>query len=171
MLVPGSTVIVSDSSVLINFLRIDRMDLIRAVSYEFLVTEHVAEEINDGYADQIERFGQSIDDGTLCQVTLTSEEELETFAELAASGRIGVGECSAIACAACRDHALAIDDRRAITQAHQVSNDLPIVRTEHLMVAMISEGLLTVEEADQIKDDWSQNHRFTLTFGSFQDLL
>jgi hypothetical protein len=147
------------------------MDLIAALPYDFLVTDHVAEEIGNGFEDQIERFNQAVAAGTLTQVALTSEDELEAFAQLTDSGRFGVGECSAIACVVCRGHALAIDDRRATTQAHQASNDLEVVRTEDLVVAMISEGLLTVDEADQMKDDWSQNHRFTLTFGSFQELL
>ena len=171
MLVPSSTIVVSDASVLINFLRIDRMDLLAALPYAFLATNHVGAEITDSYADQLERYDAALADGTVVEVALTSEEELELFAELTTSGRLGVGECSAIACAICREHALAMDDRRAISQANRSSAELPIVRTEHLVVEMIMLGLLTVEEADAIKDDWSNNHRFTLAFESFEELL
>ena len=64
-----------------------------------------------------------------------------------------------------------MDDRRAITQASKSSGELPIIRTEDLIVDMIKLELLTVEEADAIKDDWSNKHRFTLAFDSFGELL
>ncbi len=43
---------VADSSVLINFLRIDRMDLLGRMSARFLVTEVVLEEIRAGTEKQ-----------------------------------------------------------------------------------------------------------------------
>lgn len=170
MLEAASSIVVADTSVLVNFLRIDRMDLIGDLSHEFLATDHVAVEISKGYPDQITRYQDSIDSGVLAQVSLDSQAELQTFADLSKSGRIGTGECSAIACAVCRQHVLAIDDRRAMTQARQVQKDISIVKTSDLVVAMINESLLTVEHADAIKTDWSRNHRFTLTFESFSEL-
>ena len=41
----SSTVIALDTSVLINFLCIDRMDLIARYSHQFIVTDHVAAEV------------------------------------------------------------------------------------------------------------------------------
>ena len=46
-----STVVVTDASVLVNFLRIDRMDLIAGHSHAFIVTDHVADEVSDRYPD------------------------------------------------------------------------------------------------------------------------
>ena len=43
--------IVADTSVLINFLRVDRMDLIARHSHRFLVTDHVAAEVTDFYGE------------------------------------------------------------------------------------------------------------------------
>lgn len=45
-------IVVADTSVLVNFLRIDRMDLIGAHPASFIVTDHVAIEIADTYPDQ-----------------------------------------------------------------------------------------------------------------------
>ena len=42
-----STVFVTDASLLVNFLRIDRMDLIAGHSHAFIVTDHVAGEVSD----------------------------------------------------------------------------------------------------------------------------
>lgn len=171
MVVPVSSVVVSDTSVLVNFLRIDRMDLLGALPYALLATNHVGAEITDSYPDQLKRYEAALANGIIVEVSLTSDEELELFAKLSSSGRLGMGECSAIACAICRGHTLAIDDRPAITQARRTSRALPIVRTECLVTEMIRAGLLTIIEADKIKDDWSTNHRFTLTISSFEELL
>ena len=52
----SGSILVSDASVLINFLRIDRMDSIAAVSCEFMVTDHVADEISEVYPEQQVRY-------------------------------------------------------------------------------------------------------------------
>ena len=87
----SGSMLVSDASVLINFLRIDRMDLIAAVSYEFMATDHVADEISDIYPEQQVRYQAALDRGAVAQVSLTDLDELELFAMLAASGRLGKG--------------------------------------------------------------------------------
>ena len=46
-----------------------------------------------------------------------------------------------------------------------------IERWYDLTVQMIVEGLLSVEEADAIKNDWATNHRFRLTIASLGDLF
>lgn len=171
MIEPGSALIVSDTSVLINFLRIDRMDLIAALPFDIVATSHVAEEILDIYVEQDERYRQAIAAGTIREINLTDEDELQLFAELSATQRIGIGECSAIACAACRGYPLAIDDRQATTQARETEETLVIVGTKDLIVEMIKRGLLTIQDANEIKEEWKQNHRFTLTFESFADQL
>ena len=57
---------------------------------------------------------------------------------------------------------LAIDDRQAIVQARRTDQSLRILTTQDLMTSMIDEGLLGIEEADHIKDDWAARHRFRL---------
>ena len=44
--------VVTEASVLVNFLRIDRMDLIAGHSHAFIVTDHVADEVSDRYPHQ-----------------------------------------------------------------------------------------------------------------------
>lgn len=165
------SIIVSDTSVLINFLRIDRIDLLADLSHDFIVTDHVADEITDHYADQRTRFEAARAAGIFQQAAVTDPAEVELFGRLAASGRLGAGECSAIALAVHQGHVLAIDDRRASNQAHRISQDLQILTTQSLMVSMIQENLLDVAQADAIKDEWANHHRFRLTIHSFADLL
>ena len=66
-----STVVVTDASVLVNFLRIDRMALIAGHSHAFIVTDHVADEVSDRYPDQQQRFAAAIDAGALSRQSVT----------------------------------------------------------------------------------------------------
>ena len=164
-------IIVTDTSVLINFLRIDRMDLIAGHSHDFLATDHVAAEVSDRYPDQQKRFAEALDAGVISETRVTMPEELQLFGSLLATGRLGSGECSAIALAVHRGYILAMDDRLAIRHAHEADAGLHILATQDLMVSMIREGLLEVEEADRIKRDWATRHRFRLKLGSFRELI
>ena len=167
----SSIVIVADASVLINFLRIDRMDLIARHSHRFLVTDHVAAEVTDFYPDQRTRLDGALQAGVLQQVSVDDRREVALFGALAASGRLGAGERSAIALAICRDYTLAIDDRRAMKQAREESSTLRILTTRDLVVTMIRENLLGVSEADGLKEAWAEHHQFRLPIESFSDLI
>ena len=95
-------IIVTDTSVLINFLRIDRTDLIAGHSHDVLATDHVAAEISDRYPDQQQRFAAALDAGIISETRVTAPEALQHFGTLFATGRLGAGECSAIALAVLR---------------------------------------------------------------------
>ena len=164
-------IIVTDASVLINFLRIDRIDLIAGHSHVFLATDHVADEVSDRYPDQQRRFASAVDSGALTLVPVAAADELRLFASLSATGRLGAGECSAIAVAVLRGYTLAIDDRVADRLARRLAPALHIVTTQDVVVSMIHQDLLEVEEADRIKLEWSDRHRFRLKLDSFGDLL
>ena len=163
-------IIVTDASVLMNVLRIDRMDLIAGHSHDFVVTDHVAAEISDQYPEQQRRFADAIDAGAVLQTSITNPEELSLFASLSSSGRLGAGECAAIAVAVHRRHTLAIDDRQATTQARRTDRTLRILTTQDLIISMIGEALLDISEADRIKDEWAAEHRFRLKLNSFRDI-
>lgn len=165
------TTVVIDASVLINFLRVNRMDLIAGHSHDFVVTDHVAAEISSRYPDQRQRFASAINTGAIFQVSITNPREITVFGSLSEARRLGAGECSAIAMAVCRQHILAIDDRRATTQARRTDQTLQILNTQDLMVSMIGENLLNIPEADGIKNDWAVQHRFRLMIQSFRDLV
>jgi predicted nucleic acid-binding protein len=100
---------------------------------------------------------------------------VELFLRLAANGRLGAGERSAIAVALNRKCALAIDDsramQRAIVEAMIAGNPLLIVRTQDIVVELIRNGVISVDAADAILVDWATNHRFRLKIASFQDVL
>lgn len=164
-------VIVTDTSVLINFLKIERLDLLAKCSLDFFITEHVRNEITEDYPEQLERFEHALKHSMLKEITVSESAELEIFSKLMENRKLGVGECSAIAVATHRNYLLAIDDNLAIKFALSFIASSKILRTQDLMIKMIHENLLDVLEADIILNDWSDLHRFRLKIDSFQDLL
>jgi predicted nucleic acid-binding protein len=168
-------IVVADTSVLINFLRIDRMDLIAAHPASFIATDHVAAEIADTYPEQQARYAAALNAAQITEQRIDDPAELELFLRLAAKGRLGAGERAAIAVALTRGGALAIDDsraiRRALEEAGFAGTPLTILRTQDIVVQIIRDGALTIEAADAIRDDWANNHRFKLKIASFADLL
>jgi predicted nucleic acid-binding protein len=164
--------VVLDTSVLINFIRIGRLDLLRDhPDYNFIVTDHVRAEIKAYYPQQLAALNAAIADGTLSEIAVTDLAELSDFAQLSALKVLGAGECSAIAVAKNRSLPLAIDDVRAQKKAKAFCSSLTFLDTVAIVVSLIQKGLLTVAEADAIKADWETNHRFTLKFQSFADII
>ncbi len=102
---------------------------------------------------------------------MDGEDEIILYGELLKEHRLGSGECSAIACAIKRKYILAIDDVRAIKKAMQTDADLEIVSTEDIMVKLIQENVITVSDADTIKQTWEVNFKFALKFRSFKEII
>lgn len=166
-----ATVVAVDTSVLINFLCIDRMDLIGGCRHGFAVTDHVAEEVECHYADERRRLDSAIRSGVLREERVDARILAAVSVSSAASRRLGLGERSAITLAISNGWLLAIDDRRATKEARKISPKLWILTTQDLVVSMIHEDLLTVAEADHIKDTWSTRFRFHLRIDSFADVV
>lgn len=162
--------IVADASVLINFLVVGRMDLVARYARCVLVTDHVAAEITSVYPEQRRRYEDALAAGAVEELRVDAEAELALFGRLAAPGRLGAGECSAIAVAVSRRHALAIDDRRAAREAKALDPALEILGTQSVMVEMIRQNLLAVTDADTLLAEWAGKHRFRLEIASFADV-
>ena len=161
-----------DTSVLINFLAVDRIDVLaRHPGYCFAITDHVRGEVTAHYRDQVDRLNAALVSGSLTETRVEAIEELALFARLISNPRLGTGECAAIAAAVHRNHVLAIDGKAARKAALSLQPALPILDTQALMVSLIRVDILSVQEADAIKDDWANKHSFALKIRSFSDLL
>ena len=164
-----SAIVVADTSVLINFLCIDRMDLIGRHPQRFLATDHVGAEITSSYPEQLARYQAAVASGQIDTCSVIDPEELSL---LKPGEMLGAGECSAIAVAIRRRYPIAIDDNRAVKRAiREVGAKLEVVRTADVMVRLIRAGILDIATADRIKDDWELHHRFKIKTDSFRDLL
>lgn len=166
-------ILILDASVLINFLRVDRVDLLHRHTREIYVTEHVAAEVTAHYPEQIARLKAAETAQKVRQIVATDLAEVSLIADIRAvtRGRLGLGECSAIALAVARGWMLAIDDAAAIKHVRTQYPSLPLVTTRDIMVELIRAGRLTIARADAIKEEWQRDHRFKLPFASFADVL
>ena len=165
------TTLVADTSVLINFLCIDRMDLIARHSYSFAVTEHVAEEVKNYYSDERKRLEDAFKSAILREERVEARILAAVPASLAASRRLGLGERSAIALAISKGWQLAIDDRRATKEALEIGPSLEIMTTQDLVVSIIRQNLLSIAEADDIKHLWTTRYRYHLRIKRFADAV
>ncbi len=166
---PKTLVIITDTSVLINFLVADLVPkLVQLSGYEFWITNHVVSEITDHYDTQLDRLTNAITNEQLREISVSALPEVEQFARLTKLG-LGVGECSAISVAILRGHYIAIDDKTAIKRLREITSAVDVFTTADLMVLLIQQGVITIPEADQIKYEWEQQYRFKLPFKSFNE--
>lgn len=153
MVTDGRSIVVIDASVLINFLAVDRLGLLTShPQFRFLVTDHVRGEVTEDA--QLTRLDAALDAQLLDQVSVVGFRELKAFAELTADGRLGVGECAAIALASVQSLILALDDKAAHKRCATFDSSLQVIDTVELVVSLIRLHVLTVDEADAIKLDW-----------------
>jgi predicted nucleic acid-binding protein len=168
----GLTDVVIDTSTLINFLRIARVDLLAGLtSYRFVITDHVRGEVTDSYPAQLTHLEFALLAGHIHEISLTDMAEHVVYGEMK-KHQLGDGESAAIAAASVRSWLLAIDDKRARNKATAFNSTLRLLDTVGLVVEAIQAGLLTIAEADAIKADWEANHRFIKShFVSFAELV
>ncbi|RME42013.1 MAG: hypothetical protein D6791_18780, partial [Chloroflexi bacterium] len=142
-------VVVSDANVVINFIHIDRLDLLaRLPEMHFVVPEQVVAEITD--AAQAGQLREALTRGDLDKVRMTDTAEIARYAELART--LGRGESACLALAEARGWALASDERRAFRRAAvEGIDERRLLTTPALILCAIRTGLVTVAEADSWK--------------------
>lgn len=108
------------------------------------VSRHVfriaTSEITDVYPDQLARLSALIARGVIEESAVTAINELQVFARLAATNRLGPGEYAPIAAASERGFVLIIDDRRATRETRSLNPSLCILDTQSVMLELIRDG-------------------------------
>ncbi len=61
-------ILITDTSVLINFLNIDRINILSSYPGIFYITEHVIDEISKDYPHQQTRLKQAIEENILTEI-------------------------------------------------------------------------------------------------------
>jgi predicted nucleic acid-binding protein len=162
--------VVLETSVLLNFLRVDWFELlIKLPGRRFLMTDHVRGEVTDGRQAMILR--EAIESGLLQEVRVDAPAEVAAFGKFVSLRVLGVGECAALALAVCRAVPIAIDDKAARKKARALFGFSQFLGTGDLVVAAIRSGLTDVAVADEMKRRWQDELRFRLPFASFADVL
>lgn len=164
----AGTTIITDTSVLVNFLVLDEIALLSSVpNTRIAITEHVRTEITGYYAEQLTRLNAALEHRLIEEIVVDDLQELSLFARYSESG-LGLGECSAMAAAVHRGASLATDDKKAQKLIRGLEASVRVESTETLMLALIRSGVLTVERADRMMSEWATKYRFRLPFESFR---
>lgn len=104
----GRLLIVADSSLLINFLVLDRMDILDGLpQFRFHIVNHVRAEIR--YEDQRARLEAALESGVMTEIEITAPGEILLYDELRQF--LGDGEAASLAVAVSRRWVIAADER------------------------------------------------------------
>lgn len=160
------SLLIADASTLLNFLRVRRFDLMQGLGYRIRIVDAVFEEIQS----EREHLEELVNDGRIKTLTLEGKAITDTVATLLGLG-LGSGESFSFAAAIEFEGAVAIDDRRAVKRVQTVRPNLKILTTQDIVVSGIRSKIISLEEADLLKADWAENHRFRLKCDSFASLI
>lgn len=158
--------LIADASTLLNFLRVRRFDLVIGLGYGVRIVDAVYEEVQT----EREQLDQLLEGGQIRTLTLEGSAITDSVAKFLALG-LGNGESFSFAAAVEFQAAIAIDDVRAIKKVKAITTDLTVVTSTDIVLAGLRANRITLPEADLLKDDWADNHRFRLKFPSFAALL
>lgn len=107
----GRILVVADTSFLINFLALNRMDILQGLrGYAFRIANHVVGEVE--YEDQKERLHDALVKGTLSEIEITNLSEIALYTELRRF--LGDGESACPAVATTRRWVMAADEKRRL---------------------------------------------------------
>ena len=158
--------VVADTSLLLNFLKIGRIDLLAAF-YRIVITEHVRTEVTD--PDHRKALDEAIANGSIEETAVTDPRELGMFSQL--NVFLDRGESAAIAVAVQRGWILGLDEKGvALREARSRLGTSRILNTVGVLANCIRQGLLSIKEADEIKEDLARK-RFVIKLGSFAELV
>lgn len=164
----GPTPIVLDTSVLLNFVKIGRVELLGQLGTSVVLLDQVLDEVRRPKQRKVVK--DAVTAGTLDLQSVRNPVEVALFAELRAGGRLGAGECAVLAVALTRNWVAGLQDRRAGTEGQRRCEDLVLYQTEDLVLKLIKTGYLTIEEADGFLAEWAEKHHFRSKVASFRDL-
>jgi predicted nucleic acid-binding protein len=163
-----SRLVLVDANVLLNFALVDRLDLLGSLpDLDFRAPAEVMAEILK--EPERSRVEASIRSGHVGETSLSAIAELVLFAELRQI--MGMGEAACLALAVSQQAWIASDEKRVFRrEAEARLGPGRILNTPGLLLLGIRRGLLTVEDADQLKTALEAK-KFRMKFDSFRGLV
>ncbi|OLB96266.1 MAG: hypothetical protein AUH30_13165 [Candidatus Rokubacteria bacterium 13_1_40CM_68_15] len=164
----GRLLAVVDSSFLINFLAVDRMDILgRLRQFRFHVVNHVRAEVR--FDDQRGRLQAAMEGGAVTEIEITDPGEIRLYDELRRV--LGDGESASLAVAVSRRWVIAADEKgRFRRELFTRLGEGYLLDTLGALVMAMRAGVITVEEAEALRGQLREN-RFELDPTPFDELL
>ena len=164
----GRLLVVADSSFLINFLAIDRMDILsRLPKFRVHLVNHVRAEIR--YESQRSRLQAAMEAGGVIEIEITDPGEILLYDELRKF--LGDGESASLAVAVSRRWVIAADEKGRFRRElfSRLGEDY-LLDTLGALVTAIRADVITVAHAEALRTQL-QEHRFQLDPTPFDQLL
>ncbi len=163
-----TTIVITDTNVLINFLHIGQLALFGELpAYRFQVPAEVLQELTD--PGQRAAVDNAIAAGQIDQLVIDALDALALFGDL--RDLMGRGEAACLALAATTGCHLASDEKKRFRRnAIELIGAARILGTEDLLVEAIRCGRITVAQADGFKLVLAEN-RYAMPFASFAEIL
>ncbi len=157
-----------DTSVLINFLILNRVDVLANLpGHRFVVLDAVEGEVLR--PQQQATLAAAVEHRLVDRVGAATPEELEIFAEHRRT--MGLGEAACLAAAEPRGWLLASDERRAFRRiARGRIGDSRILTTPGILVLAVRGGVISVADLRGVAEELERN-RFRVPVGAFEGLL
>lgn len=165
----GRILVVVDTSFLINFLALNRMDILHGLRrYAFRIPNHVVREIE--YEDQKEKLQDALAGGTLSEIEITDLAEMTLYAELRRF--LGDGESACLAVAATRRWVIAADEKGRLRREilERLGEDY-LLNTLGAIVEALRAGILTLSEAEEIRRELARRRFVMSDVPPFEELL
>ena len=164
----GRLLVVAESSFLINFLVVDRMDILGSLpQFRFHVVNHVRAEIR--YDDQRARLRAAIESGVVAEIEITDPGEIRVYDELRRV--LGDGESASLAVAVSRRWVIAADEKgRFRRELFALLGEGYLLDTVGALLTAIRAGVIIVEEAEALRARLREN-RFEMDPTPFDELL
>jgi len=146
-----------ETSVLISFLKILRLDILGLLDRDLVITEEVDAEIKGAkYPFQRQHLNSHLELGTVRIVQLEELATVNLKSQMLALGAFGTGECSSAAKALELDCVVAMTDLDAIKAFQRKYPDLKVCSVLDLMCELVCDGQLSVADADLILPSWAK---------------
>jgi predicted nucleic acid-binding protein len=143
--------VATDTSLLLNFLRIDRADILGALSaFRFHILNHVVNEVTQ--EPHASRLQTAVVRGQVAEFELIHLDAIADYDALRLN--LGDGEAATIAAAGHLQWVVGLDEKgRARREAAARVGEHNLLNTPGILVHAVRAGLLTLEEAEQIRLD------------------
>jgi predicted nucleic acid-binding protein len=164
----GRLLVVVDASFLINFLAVDRTDILgKLTRLRFHMVNHVTAEVR--HHDQRARLRAAMGDGVITEIEITDPAELRLYDEFRRF--LGDGESASLAVAVSRRWVIAADEKGRFQRElfARLGEDY-LLNTLGALLTAIRTGVITVAEAEALRTQL-RKHRFEMDPTPFDELL
>lgn len=153
-----------DANVLLEFIRTEELELLgRNPDYQFIVPDTVYREIN--VPSHKQRLDQAISRDFFRRAQLVQEDALNLYQRI--RRRLDKGESACIALSAVNDWYVASDEVGALDKVAEAHvGHRRVVRSADILLSAIAHNLVTVQRADELKDEFDKRYSFA-SFGDF----